>query len=97
MALFRRGARDTSIEAAESINLPKLELMVYGAIRNAREEGLTADELLDHFTGYSYSSITARPSALRRKGLVVDSGERRLGRSGRKQAVLIASEYARPE
>jgi len=94
MPLFRRGASDTSIEAAQSIDLPKLERMVLNAIREAKKQGLTQDELLAKFNSYSYSSITARPAALKRKGLIVDSGERRLGRSTRKQAVLIASEFA---
>jgi len=94
MPLFRRGASDTSIEAAQSIDLPKLERMVLNAIREAKKQGLTQDELLAKFKSYSYSSITARPAALKRKGLIVDSGERRLGRSTRKQAVLIASEFA---
>ena len=94
MPLFRRGASDTSIEAAQSIDLPKLERMVLNAIRQSKRKGMTQDELLRKFEAYSYSSITARPSALKRKGLVVDSGERRIGRSARRQAVLVAAEYA---
>lgn len=94
MPLFRRGASDTSIEAAQSIELPKLERMVLNAIRQAKRKGMTQDELLEKFRHYSYSSITARPSALKRKGLILDSGERRTGRSGRRQAILIASEFA---
>lgn len=94
MPLFRRGASDTSIEAAQSIELPKLERMVLNAIQQSKRRGMTQDELLRAFSAYSYSSITARPAALKRKGLIVDSGERRLGRSTRKQAVLVAAEYA---
>ena len=94
MPLFRRGASDTSIEAAQSIDLPKLERMVLNAIRQSKRKGMTQDELLRKFEAYSYSSITARPSALKRKGLIVDSGERRTGLSARRQAVIIASEFA---
>lgn len=90
--LFRRNAPDTSIEAALSIEVNKLERMVLNAIRDAGRNGMTQQELLAKFQNYSYSSITARPSALKRKGLVVDSGNRRVGGSGRKQMVLIASE-----
>jgi len=92
--LFRRNASDTSIEAAQSIEVTKLEAVVLRAIKDAGKSGMTQDELLDKFSQYSYSSITARPSALKRKGLVVDSGERRTAKSGRRQAVLVAQEFA---
>lgn len=92
--LFRRNASDTSIEAAKSIEVTKLEALVLQAIKDSGKTGITQDELLQRFSHYSYSSITARPSALKRKGLVVDSGERRPARSGRNQAVLVAVEYA---
>ena len=88
--LFRRNASDTSIEAAESIDVNKLEGMVLNAIRAAGAKGMTQTDLLAKFTSYSYSSITARPSALKRKGLVVDSGLRRPSPNGRKQIVLVA-------
>jgi len=92
--LFRRNASDTSIEAALSIEVNKLERMVLNAICEAGTNGMTQQELLRKFDRYSYSSITARPSALKRKGLIVDSGIRRVADSGRKQAVLIAAELA---
>jgi hypothetical protein len=92
--LFRRNASDTSIEAALSIEVGRLERMVLNAIREAGRNGMTQQELLAKFNKYSYTSITARPSALKRKGLIVDSGNRRLSGSGRKQMVLIASELA---
>lgn len=88
--LYRNNAPDTSIKAAMSLNLPELEQMVYDVIREAGHRGITADELLQRFPNYSYSSITARPASLKRKGLVLDTGERRPGRSGRPQAVLKA-------
>ena len=88
--LFRRNAPDTSIQAAESIDVNRLEGMVLKAIRNAGSNGMTQAELLATFRDYSYSSITARPSALKRKGLVVDSGLRRPSASGRNQMVLVA-------
>jgi hypothetical protein len=88
--LFRRNASDTSIEAAESIDVNKLEGMVLNAIRAAGANGMTQTELLVKFPGYSYSSITARPSALKRKGLIEDSGLRRPSANGRNQIVLVA-------
>jgi hypothetical protein len=88
--LYRNNALDTSVQAAMTLNVTQLEQMVFDAIRNAGHKGITADELLAMFPRYSYSSITARPASLKRQGLVLDSGERRKGRSGRAQAVLKA-------
>lgn len=93
--LYRTDAIDTSVKAAESVDVNRLESLVLAVIRGAGRRGITQGELLGIFDNYAYSSITARPSALKRKGLVVDSGERRVGASGRGQAVLIAKEYAR--
>ena len=88
--LHRTGAPDTSVKAGYSINATQLEEMVYKAIYEAGQHGITADELLQMFPNYSYSSITARPASLKRQGLIMDTGERRPGRSGRPQAVLKA-------
>jgi len=93
--LFRRNAPDTSREAAHSIEVPRLEKVVLEAIRKTKRKGITQDELLAQLPHLSYSSVTARPVALRRKGLIVDSGERRTGRTGRAQRVLIATEFAK--
>jgi hypothetical protein len=92
--LYRRDAIDTSINAARSIDVSNLERTVLLAIQATGFQGITQAELLELLPEYSYSSITARPSALKRKGLVVDSGLRRASRNGRPQAVLIAKEFA---
>jgi hypothetical protein len=81
----------TSHQAAASIKANYLEALVLRAIRESGKQGMTADELLDKFSHLSYSSITARPASLKRKGLIRDSGERRPGRSGRTQSVLVAT------
>jgi hypothetical protein len=91
--LYRADALDTSRDAAESIDVTRLENLVLGAIRRAGIYGVTQSELLEQFPDFSYSSITARPSALKRKGLIVDSGVRRQGKSSRSQAVLVAAEF----
>jgi hypothetical protein len=92
--LVRRNSPDTSIEAAKSINVVGLELLVLEAIRKSKKEGMTADELMQAMPNLSYGSVTARPAALKSKGLIVDSGLRRTGRFGRKQIVLVATEFA---
>lgn len=81
----------TSHTAAASIDATRLEAIILDAITQAGEYGMTQDELLLMFPTLSYSSVTARPAALKRKGLIVDSGMFRNGRSGRKQSVLVAA------
>jgi hypothetical protein len=92
--LFRKNAIDTSIEAAVKLDVTGLELLVLQRIRKSRKKGITATELLSAFPHLPYSSVTARPAALKDKGLVVDTGLRRPGRFGRNQAVLVAIEFA---
>lgn len=84
----------TSLEALQSIDLPHLENVVLITIRAAGKHGMTADELLQALPSLSYSSVTARPADLKRKNLIVDSGFYRVGRTGRRQSVLVASEFA---
>lgn len=67
----------TSSDALESIDVPRLEALVLSVIRDAGPRGVTADELLARFPTMAYSWVTARPAALKRKGLVADSGGRR--------------------
>lgn len=95
--LHRAEGPSTSVAAAHSIKPTDLEIMVYDAIVSCGRHGATADELLEMFPGYSYSSITARPAALKRKDLIVDSGIKRRGRSGRNQSVLVAATHLTSE
>lgn len=82
---------DTSIAAAEALapKLGRLQRMAEQAIRDAGMKGLTADELaarleMDRWT------IQPRTSELRRKGLIRDSGLRRLNATGKQAIVWIA-------
>lgn len=94
MKLFRNNASDTSREAAESIDVSRLEKLVLAEVKRAGKKGITQSELLAKFPHLSYSSVTARPSALKRKGLIADSGKRRPGPTGRNQMVLVTAEHA---
>lgn len=88
--LYRNTACDTSIAAAESIDVSRLEQIVLALVKHAGERGITQDEALLATCGsLAYSSVTARFSGLTRKGLIRDSGERRKGRSGRSQRVHV--------
>ncbi len=90
--LHRPNASDTSVEAAYAVDSASLEERVLRIVRDAGDTGMTQDAVLDAMPDVSYPSGTARFSALLRKGLIYDTGERRIGRSGRKQRVLRAWE-----
>ena len=88
--LHRSEALDTSVEAAHSGDTTALERMVHDYIKGCGPGGCIADDVLAAYAGYPYSSITARFSALIEKGLIERTGERRKGRSGRGQSVMVA-------
>ena len=88
--LVRPESPDTSHAAAHSVNTTDLESKVYGAIKSFGPLGCIQDEILSRFPGYPYSSVTARFRALLDKDLIRDTGERRKGKSGRGQRVLVA-------
>lgn len=88
--LVRANDPDTSVLAAEAVDTSKLERMVLLDIVAYGDRGCIQDDVLRQHAGYPYSSITARFKALLDKGYIVDTGERRPGRSGRSQRVLRA-------
>ncbi len=90
--LYRREGPDTSKEAAESVDSTKLERLVLTTIRSFGKDGCISDEVRAKNPGYPYSSITARYAALLSKGFIIDTGERRVGKSGRKMRVMVAIE-----
>jgi len=90
----RRMARntdpDTSLTAAESVDSARLERMVYGVIC-MYPMGCTSDQIMRHFPNQGVQTISPRYAPLIRKGLIVDTGERRKGSSGRSQRVMKAT------
>ncbi len=82
-------------EAAEAApeRLGRLQRLSRAAISAAALEGLTAHET-SLATGFDRSAIQPRISELRRKGMVIASGQRRLNPSGKSATAWIASEYA---
>lgn len=84
--LRRNDSPETSFEAAHHVDTTSLEQLVFEAI-GTYPEGCIADELLDRFSHYPYSSITARFKALIDKGFIEVIGTRK-GRSGRSQRVM---------
>jgi hypothetical protein len=86
--LARREDPVTSHQAAQAVDTPKLERMVYEAIKSF-PDGCISDEILQMYPQYPYSSITARYRALLDKGLIEVSGVKR-GKFGRNQRVMKA-------
>jgi hypothetical protein len=86
--LARRQDPVTSYQAAQAVDTPKLERMVYEAIKSF-PDGCISDEILQMYPQYPYSSITARYRALLDKGLIEVSGVKR-GKFGRNQRVMKA-------
>ena len=89
----RHGGADTSVEAFESTPESYREetrLRILKAINDHGGRGATADEIeiqldLPAQTG------SARMSELKRDGYIIDSGERRLTRRGKKARVMVLS------
>ena len=88
--LSRADGPDTSHAAGDRVDTTNLEALVYDTIAAFGKDGATSDEVRAELHWLPYSSVTARFSALKRKGYIEDTGERRKGASGRSQAVLRA-------
>jgi len=86
--LARREDPTTSHQAAQVVDTPKLESLVYEAIKGF-PDGCISDEILAMYPNYPYSSITARYRALLDKGFIEVSGVKR-GRFGRNQRIMKA-------
>jgi hypothetical protein len=93
--MVRRDAPDTSIEAAESLDVTRLENLVLGVI-SSFPDGCISDEVRrvceEKHQLNNYSSVTARYKSLAEKGLIFYTGEKRRGDSGRNMRVMIAKE-----
>jgi len=90
--LHRLESPDTSKEAAYFVDTTRLEYEVLEIIRSFGNVGCISDEVRFHpaMLGKPYSSVTARYKALMVNKLIVDTGERRKGQSGRGMRVMRA-------
>lgn len=86
--LFRKDAKDTSVEAAKSIMLalPNIEAAVYEYAAMRGTKGFTDDQMNEHFETHK-STYRARRASLVEKGFVEDSGARVKGPNGRNMTV----------
>ncbi len=84
-----KGSAETGREAAEAINerLGGLQRRVFDAVKGRGTNGLTPEEAAD-LLAESRVSVQPRFSELKAKGLIADSGKRRVNPSSRKRAVV---------
>jgi hypothetical protein len=87
----RRTDPDTSKMAAESFDPTNMELVVLEVIKQY-PNGCIFDDILDNLPLIREGSISPRLKPLTKKGLIEATGEKRKGRSGRLQKVLIYKE-----
>lgn len=82
---------DTSVAAAEDIgpNLGRLQKSVHAEIKAAGPAGLTTNEIAARLD-IDRSSVQPRTSELKVRGMIADSGMRRLNASGKRAIVWIA-------
>lgn len=78
---------DTSHDAAYKLDATALEALVFDVIRGF-PDGCIGDQVVQMMPDYRVDTISPRYAALLRKGYIIDTGERRPGRSGRSQRVM---------
>ena len=91
--LYRNDADTTSIEAAEKINVTKMEDIVYHVIDDFGTSGCIQDQVLEKLPYYSYSTVTARFKALEEKNMIVRCPTKAKGRSGRNQRIMMSKRF----
>lgn len=91
--LHRKDADTTSIEAAEELNVSKMEKIVYDVIDNFGTSGCIQDQVLDALPGYGYSTITARFKALEEKNMIVRCSTKVRGKRGRFQRIMMSKRF----
>jgi hypothetical protein len=84
----------TSRAAYHSLPRTDLEEKVLGVIAACGVDGCISDDVRKTFPDLSYSSVTARFSALEEKGQIFRAGDTRPGESGRQQKVMRSIEHA---
>jgi phage-related minor tail protein len=86
--MFRKDAKDTSVEAAKSIMLalPNIEAAVYEYAAMRGKQGFTDNEMNEHFKTHK-STYRARRSTLVEKGFIEDTGLLVMGPNGRNMTV----------
>lgn len=95
--LVRNDDPVTSHEAAEKLDVNRMEAKVYEVIKRYGEEGCISDQVLFVLEYYGYSTVTARYKQLKEKGLIITDGRKRKGKSGRNQLVMWGKDFYREQ
>lgn len=90
-AKSRKWDASTSHAAGEKVDTARLEGMVYEAIKKY-PDGCIMDDVINALPNIREHSIQPRFAPLIRKGFVLDTGEKRMGKSGRFQRVMKTKE-----
>lgn len=88
--LMRVTDPDTSYSAGLSIDTTEMEGIVYRAIKSFGFSGCISDDVMEKLPTIPLVSISPRYRPLLDKGYIIDTGERRPGKSGRNQRVMAA-------
>ena len=86
-ALSRRNDPETSVTATKYTNINKLEAEVVWAIAHFMD-GCIYDDVIKLLPHRRVHSIQPRFAPLLRKRIIINTGEKRVGLSGRKQRVV---------
>ena len=96
--LVRRDDPSTSHDAAEQLDVNRMEKIVYDTIDAFGSNGCISEDVLGMLHEYGYSTVTARYKQLKEKGLViVDHRKRKSLKSGRNQQVMWSNRMYREE
>jgi len=91
--LARSRDPSTSHDAADKLDVSKMERVVLAAITSFGSSGCISDDVLRILPAYRYSTITARYKQLKEKGLVFVDTRKRRGESGRQQLIMWSKEF----
>lgn len=97
--LRRNDHPDTSQKSAQSVQSAKYEQLALDVHLEAGLRGCTLDDLRKAFADRAppNTQYTNRRTGLHQKGLILDTGTRRIGESGKEQAVYVARSLLSPE
>ena len=95
--LARSRDPSTSHDAADKLDVNKMERIVLAAITSFGSKGCISDDVLRILSDYRYSTVTARYKQLKEKGLVFVDTRKRQGLSRRNQLIMWSKEFYEEE
>jgi uncharacterized protein with PIN domain len=90
--MVRKTDINTSKEAAKTVNSENIEKQIYDVVKSFGFNGCITEQVIE-ITGSTQNTINPRFAPLLRRGLIVDTGERRMAKTGRRQRVVVADVF----